>query len=746
MHALTFALIAVLQVPDTTQAPRDTVVAAPLDSATVASAFLDSQARALAEGVRARQAKAERNITAYRALVQEQISFGMRALRRDRLLWRRETAARIDWQRNGPVGISVLGAREVLPVLVGKPQVPAALRRFVPHLAFEPGDETLLMMPRDTSGVRHPLAPRGERHYRFRSGGTTTMRLPDGRQITLRELEFLPRRKDFRLISGSFWIDDATHAIVQAVFRLSREFDLERDDPDDDVPGFMKPIRANMTYATIEYGLIEFRWWLPRLVAVEGWAQAGNMLRVPARYELAYSDYEVVGDTAAPPRLAEASPVSVRCRNVVAVQVRVGGAGAVVDTAAARKQAEERRAAEPDSVRERREREEAACARYTMEIPDSTTLLTSPLLGESPFALGEVLVTESELRELADQIKDIADAPWKVTAPRFSWGLGRQGLIRYNRIEGLAIGARLGVDLGPATAEASVHLPTAAFEPSAELAVTRPTLGSQYQLRAYRSLNVMDRTRRPFALGYSLAALVFGRDELDYYRATGLELTGTPSPAREQWYAWRMFAQIERAVEKETDFSVRQLFDDSHEFPANRPADRADQYGAGLALRYWHGHDPDGFRFGAELDTEAASGTFQYVRPAVTLRTTFPLPGRFVGALEGATGSSGGDLPVQHLWYLGGAATLRGYAPATQFGEAFWRGRTEIATALPLFRIVGFGDVGRAASRDAVYEGRPLLSAGAGLSALDGLFRFDVARALRPPTGWRVAFYVDATL
>jgi hypothetical protein len=40
----------------------------------------------------------------------------------------------------------------------------------------------------------------------------------------------------------------------------------------------------------------------------------------------------------------------------------------------------------------------------------------------------------------------------------------------------------------------------------------------------------------------------------------------------------------------------------------------------------------------------------------------------------------------------------------------------------------------------------PLWSAGVGLSALDGLIRFDVARALRSPTDWRVHLYLDALL
>jgi hypothetical protein len=57
-----------------------------------------------------------------------------------------------------------------------------------------------------------------------------------------------------------------------------------------------------------------------------------------------------------------------------------------------------------------------------------------------------------------------------------------------------------------------------------------------------------------------------------------------------------------------------------------------------------------------------------------------------------------------------------------------------------------FSDAGWAGARDGRNFDPPLLSAGVGASFLDGLVRFDVARALRAPTGWRVDLYLDAAL
>jgi hypothetical protein len=40
--------------------------------------------------------------------------------------------------------------------------------------------------------------------------------------------------------------------------------------------------------------------------------------------------------------------------------------------------------------------------------------------------------------------------------------------------------------------------------------------------------------------------------------------------------------------------------------------------------------------------------------------------------------------------------------------------------------------------------GRPLSGAGGGVSILDGLIRFDVARGIHPRRQWRVDMYIEA--
>jgi hemolysin activation/secretion protein len=191
---------------------------------------------------------------------------------------------------------------------------------------------------------------------------------------------------------------------------------------------------------------------------------------------------------------------------------------------------------------------------------------------------------------------------------------------------------------------------------------------------------------------------------------------------------------------------VPRLFDEERVFRPNLAAERADQLGASLQLRLDRGMNPVGFRWGADLFVEGSTGTFDFVRPSLTLGATTPLPGRFLGAVEVAGGTAFGDLPVQSGWYLGGAGSVRGYAPLSIGGNAFWRARAEVSNALPGARLVLFSDAGWAGSRDDIQLDPALLSAGVGASFLDGLIRFDIARALRGERQWRAELYFNGNL
>jgi hypothetical protein len=706
-------------------------------NAQATDAYLDANARQLVIKARERRQIADMSVERYKALSKERISVGLKGIRRDRLMYRREVAGRLEWTREGAARIEVLGAREMVPIAMKGVQLPSDLTSFMPHLAFDPADSRMLLGWEDDDFVRHPLGHDAEMHYRYRTGSTTTIQLQDGKTIRLMELEIIPRRSDPQLISGSFWLEAETHAVVQASFRLAKKLDILRDledddDPEeDDIPKWLGEMSAELDYVTIDYGLYDLRWWMPRLIAFEGAVKVGP-LRMPLMYERSYSDYEIEGQ-----ELAVAVPMEEMMRRDsvrAAQEERCDGSMEV-------------RIGEEDNRDTARSKVSGMCGRWEVVMSaDTAALINSDLLPDDKYAENEQLLTSNDLKELKERLEDLSGVPMNMGPPEVSYSFFDLGMLRYNRVEALSVGSSVAADFGRYIARAEARIGLADLTPNFELGLEKPGRKMSLTLNGYRRLNGTEPMRNPFTIGNSLSSLFLGRDESDFYRTLGVELRGEPAGATGGSYWWRVFGQTERNAEVETDFSVRGLFDGDYNFRPNIIADKNDAFGAEGVYRWHYGLDPTGFRFGAELYGHGSTGTFDFGRSALTLRFGIPLPGPFDMATEYAGGIATDSLPVQHLWYVGGAGTLRGYNTAAMVGDAFWRGRLELGYGLPAVRLVGFGDVAWAGDRDDVSRSRPLVSAGAGVSLLDGILRLDVARALREPKGWGVTLYFDAAL
>ena len=704
------------------------------------SAYADPVARRLVAEARTRRETIDRSITGYRTTMRERIGAGVRALRRDRMLFRRELVLRIDWRRDTIGRIDVIGARQAVPAVRPQVELPDDLKGDVADYAFDPADDRLTVgfggsESRDTEDstkrrrrsmrLGHPLAPGSEANYRFAVGDSSVLAFPDGRTIVLRELRVMPRRVAFELMTGSFWIDEKSHGVVRALFRPARPFDLEEDGDEDDVedvPGFVKPTRVEVRFISIDYGLWDGRWWLPRLIAFDGVATAGSWLQMPMRYERLYDDYEVTGDTATrrtarPPRATAAADSTARAQ--------------------CHEQADTLTQPRIECVCRNGE-----CLRFTVNIPtDTAALLGSTELPPAFSGMGDTLISTGETQELAHGLGRLPEAPWQFQAKPPRWGLAR-----YNRVEGLALGARGELDFGRLRLDGTARVAFADGEPDLEAGVTRETGTARLRLSVYRRLNGVDPEAGSLGIGNSLSALFLGRDDGDYYRSAGLALTALPAITAPQSFSVVVYAERQRRAAKRTDFSLAHTLHSDHVFRSNVVADSADQLGAAVTLRAQRGVDPETARWGADMTLDGGAGTYGFGRVSATLRIAAPLAPRVAGALELAGGSSAGRVPVQSRWYLGGPNTLRGYGGGVTSGDAFWRARVEIANRLPAARLVLFYDVGRAGPRDHLSLARPLMGAGLGASFLDGLVRIDLARALRSPRGWRLDFYVDGAL
>jgi hypothetical protein len=263
----------------------------------------------------------------------------------------------------------------------------------------------------------------------------------------------------------------------------------------------------------------------------------------------------------------------------------------------------------------------------------------------------------------------------------------------------------------------------------------------------YHRLASAQETDRPFGLGNSLSALLFGRDDGEYYRATGGRLTYAPAPTRRLRLRSSAFVERQTAVEQDTDLSLLRLVRGSeHSFRPNLTADPADLVGANLWLSSWWGIDPSRVQAGSELLAEASTGTHSFARSRLTARAIVPAGARHRLGLEIGGGTSWGEVPAQYHWFLGGSETLRGYEPSVVVGRSFVRGRGEIARGTGRATLALFGDVGWAGERSDFTLDDTLLSAGVGASFLEGAVRVDVARALRHSRGWTIGVYLDGLL
>ena len=728
-------------------------------------AYADPGAANLVAQARAQRARNERLVTGYSADVTQRIGVGLRALRRDRMLFGQELAAHIEWHRDGPSQIRVTGARERIPVAMHGDQVPDDLDAHVMWLVLDPSADYLRLAGDDADGFRHPLSEGSESDYRFSSGDTSTITLPNGSTIRLLELVVRPRRADFKLMNGSLWFDANSYGLVRAAFAPARPFDIELDADSgdaDDIPAMLKPIRAEVRYVTIEYGLYETRWWMMRYVAVDAEAQA-SVLKVPVRFERTYEHYRVQGGTEpAPGARRPAGSVRPHDKGSYADSVRnalppdslgkliASCVQRMIDSAQAQRARERERGGV--QVRISTGRFDRQCSEQlnpddrwpvTVSVPDDTaSLLRSADLGEPILNMGDV-ISETELRQLGSEIGAIPQQPWMVR-PQLPRGVGSiLKDARYNRVEALSLGADAKIDFGRLSLDGLGRIGVADWEPNFELGLTRPGRNAAIRLGGYRRLAAANPDVKPFGIINSFGALLLQRDDGEYFRTLGAELTFANTNAG--WWSGRVYYEGQRQAGVHTQASLPHLFSGTHVFRPNIVAQSATEAGGSLTLRGSHVLSRSAV-LGADVTVDGATGTFDFGRVSGAVRTTITGIGKLAIGLEGAAGTSTGTVPVQSLFFLGGPPTLRGYTGGSIAGPAFWRGRMEVANQLPVVRLALFSDMGWAGPTAGFTSGRPLWGVGAGVSVLDGIIRMDVTKRLRQPQGWRFDVYLDGIL
>ena len=737
---------------DSTRSARDSVreqrrraAVIPLTPALEATAFRDPGARALLMRARAARLAQDSTLTSYDATAYERISAGMKigSWGRERLLFRSEKASRVRWQRGKGAVVDITGARAAVPMFKGAdidddgPDADSPIPYF-------PGQETLWIGSElakadvGESSLIHPLAAGAEAYYTYASGDSASFQLPGGRRVVVRELRVTPRKPSWNVAVGSLWFDAGTGQLVRGVFRMAEPMNIfavakqeDGEDPEKDIPIWLRPLMtpmvASVDVITVDYGLFNGRYWLPRSQTAEGKARVGAM-RVP--FELGQRfDYNDVNSTMdlPPVELTEADTA----HTVAAHEAR----------RLARHDACNDRDSDSTAERTVAQRRFDGALRVLVRIPcDTAKLAHSPTLPRSIYDTPDTLFADADVDALVASALslrrqgEIAPEP-----PQLHYGLA---YTRYNRIEGFSTAAEVTEDLGAGyNARALFRLGTD-LSPDGELALSRSNGRETYTLGAYRRLNSANDWSNPFSLGASLTALLFGHDDAVYYRTAGVELTHQQDAG---WFdTWRLFAEQEFDASVHSRFSFSGRLKGNH-FPDNIDATNGNVVGLALRSHKSFGEDPDGFRALSDVRIEGAAGTFDYTRGMLDVTMMHPLGGPLSGALTLGGGMTGGAVPTQRLFYIGGMSTVRGQDVGVEVGDAYWNTRAEIGIGNVLAKPVIFGDLGWAGDRRHLTEGVvPVSGAGVGASFFDGLLRIDVAKGIRPSNGVRASMYVDA--
>ncbi|MHB1312427.1 MAG: ShlB/FhaC/HecB family hemolysin secretion/activation protein [Gemmatimonadaceae bacterium] len=724
------------------------------------TAFKDPVARDLL--LRARKARLQQDsmLVSYDARTYQRFSVGMglRAFGRDRLLMRHEDVTQVKWHKKTGAWVSVKGSRTALPVAKDDEASENVDMANDPPIPYYPGREELWIgsgLAKAEVNERelvHPIAEGSEAYYTYETGDSVIMVLPDQSRITLREIKVEARQPKWNLAVGSFWFDQSTAHLVRAVYRLSVPIDIwamdETKDDMKDVPIWVKPMltpmRASVDAISLEYGLYNQRFWMPKLQVLEASAQV-SLMRVPVQMEQRFS-YSSVNGLDSLPKIPAAPMRMAAFRD----SLKKAGVDSVVRDSLVRQYRKTRDA----SVKDQRAQQCATGDTYTrmqtryngtlnlaVQLPcDSTKLATSKEFTGSLYEPGESVFGTGDIDDLKKALSFGLQAGWVPQKPVVEWGLP---YTRFNRVEGLSSGLETKVTLGRGyTAIAGARGSLSDKQLNGHLALERTNGRSTFRGTVFRRLSVASDFGSPLSFGAGLAALLYAGDEGFYYRSWGGELSGvTPHLGRTEW---RLFAEQQWNAPVATHFTLLRGAHDDRVLP-NVVADKATEYGAAVRVQKGWGLDPKGFRTNADIRAEGAAGDFDYGRGLLDLTVSHGMPFGTQMAITGSAGGTAGTAPAQRAFQLGGLQSVRGITPGTMSGNAFWMGRGELALNRSAVKPVLFGDVGWAGDRkDFSKPGRPMSGVGVGASILDGMIRFDVARGLYPTRAVRVDLSLEA--
>ena len=687
------------------------------------------------ELARRRHGSGDSTLTDYSARITTLLSIGFTddPLAPARLIVANETASSLKWHHANALQIRMLGQRQKTAFLsIGshKEADAASIEFGRPwFVASAPGDSLRILggIGIPSRAAVHPFAPGAERFYTYRSVDTVTLILPS-RRVQLVEVEVTPIRGDESLVVGSIWID----ALTGDVAAMQVRFVGKRLWANDEKPeGSTAANRVRAVAATLRQQLWEDRYWLPLHQEVE------LLVRVPLFGDIAvpfivrsHFDRFAVNtgksiEWLSPDSLRDSQRAGANENALMTVSIGPGGSAAEADSAV------------PDSSNNGLGAEDVLFVRtgrtgggWEIIRPPDDTLSAYAEWGK-PL---EIPASELNFSSASSIERRARQLPTDVLG-RSSFALQYDRLaelVRYNRVEALGFGLAGRLDI-PRLAfwslGGALGFGIADAELKGRLDLRYDAPGTRADLAGYSELHVAgsELGSRRRAYGNAYRAFFLGRDDADYYQASGVALS---LGKRWGWLAGRASAawESQRSVDRNTDIAITGLWEDSV-FPANPPALEDDFWRGELSLTGYLGDwsRPTnraelqvGFEFGSDGDS------LDYLQPRADLQARFDIDRKAALAVTARGGWTVGDSPIQRNWRLGGIESVRGFAHGAQTGESVWSAQIELSPGRRSTTPVVFADVGWAGSSDAWPGDDPLWSLGAGVSFFYGLFRAEV--------------------
>jgi len=714
LAALTGAALLLPQAPDT------------------ASPYANAATRTVVAKAMARQHLLDSAVTDYEARIRYRLTLSL-----GRRRWGvsppaavEEQDARVQWQAPNNVRVDVLGHRQVsaskdleLESVWDRPWfVPRSLGDSVTIFS----DEFPAIAP------LHPLARAGPEWYRYELTDSLAITAPNGKRITVYEVDVTPRRKGDALLTGRLWIDAATAEVVRFAFRYTgTQLWLA---PDAATPHDSSEARWGNSFINrffsldvdLEYALQAGQYWLPYRQVISGRISVPLVsdLVIPFEAVTTFRDFEI--NTGRAPRFTLALPVGVSRDSLRALwearqdslrKARRAGNGEI-----------------PDSLWERDYAGWWSGGRFEIHRPPKDSLATYSEWGDS-LVIDNSPEEEARRREIEGELAGLAEGlPDSITGRRrVGFSVERlSDVMAFNRVQGYSLGGGVGIRLK------SVKFTT--LHPSArygfsdgrllyKLAAVRNGPGWKLGVSGYRDIVDVD----PFSPGRSVPnsvnALLTTHDNADYMEARGGSATLTlPVSLRSEL---RLTGRVEaqRSVATQAGSGLNDLLGGDGTFSSN-PAVTSGTF-AGLGATLTGG---DRWRWSVTADALTGDGTTTgrlfgeirhlfFQRPAVLVR------------LKG--GAATNDPLPQMAFRAGGQQSVRAADYGTLRGQAFWSTMVDVTPWTGTFRPVVFADAGWAGSFDDFGRQQPLIGGGVGLSIYSdllrsGLIRFDLSKQFVP--------------